>query len=136
MTFGIEEIENIVIHDDVDFEIIKYVDKFIKYDVFIQKDILHQIITYAIDSRSKTEKFEKQLEEEKHKYNTIYGTNVILTNQLKCAERVNDTLLTYNNSFIQEIQIKRDFTKKLMKYIFLFGFFTSVAGYYYVSKKL
>ena len=135
MSIGIEEIENFVIYDDVDFEIIKYVDKIMKYDDNIQKDILHQIVKHAVEYRYKKEKLEKQLEEEKQKYNTVYDTNVILVNQLKCAERANNTLSTFNQSVIQEKQEKRNFIKKVMKYGFLLGSVAGVAGYYYVSKK-
>ena len=129
MSIGIEEIENFVIYDDVDFEIIKYVDKIMKYDDNIQKDILHQIVKHAVEYRYKKEKLEKQLEEEKQKYNTVYDTNVILVNQLKCAERANNTLSTFNQSVIQEKQEKRNFIKKVMKYGFLLGSVAGVAGY-------
>lgn len=135
MSIGIEEIENFVIYDDIDFEIIKYVDKIMKYDDDIKKDILHQIVKHAVEYRYKKEKLEKQLEEEKQKYNTVYDTNVILINQLKCAEKANNTLSSFNHSVIQEKQAKRDFIKKVMKYGFLLGSITGVAGYYYVSKK-
>jgi hypothetical protein len=135
MSVGIEEIENFVIYDDIDFEIIKYVNKFLKYDEQIQKDILHQIVKHAVEYRYKKEKLEKQLEEEKQKYNTVYDTNVILVNQLKCTERANKTLTSFNQSIIQEKLAKRDFIKKVMKYGFLLGSVAGVAGYYYVSKK-
>jgi hypothetical protein len=135
MSIGIEEIENFVIYDDVDFEIIKYVDKFLNYDESTQKDILHQIVKHAVEYRYKKEKLEKLLDEEKQKYNTVYDTNVILINQLKCAERANNTLSNFNKSVIQKKQEKRDFIKKVMKYGFLLGSVASVAGYYYVSKK-
>ena len=92
MPIGIEEIENFVIYDDIDFEIIKYVDTLLNYDESNQKDILHQIVKHAVEDRYKKEKLEKQLEEEKQKYNTVYDTNVILINQLNCAERANNTL--------------------------------------------
>jgi hypothetical protein len=58
----------------------------------MQKDILHQIVKHAVEYRYKKEKLEKQLEEEKQKYNTVYDTNVILANQLKCSERAIKTL--------------------------------------------
>jgi len=135
MSIGIEEIENFVIYDDIDFEIIKYVDKFLNYDGQTQKDILHQIVKHAVEYRYKKEKLEKQLEEEKKKYNTVYDTNVILVNQLTFAERANKTLSTFNKNVIQEKQEKRDFIKKAMKYGFLLGSVAGVAGYYYVSKK-
>ena len=135
MSIGIEEIENFVIYDDIDFEIIKYVDKFLTYNGQMQKDILHQIVKHAVEYRYKKEKLEKQLEEEKQKYNTVYDTNVILVNQLKCAERANNTLSSFNKTIIQEKQERRDFIKKVMKFGFLFGSVAGVAGYYYVSKK-
>jgi hypothetical protein len=135
MSIGIEEIENFVIYDDVDFEIIKYVDKILKYDEQLQKDILHQIVKQAVEYRYKKEKLEKELEEEQHKYNTIYDTNVILINQLNCAERANNTLSFFNQSIIDEKQSKRNFIKKVMKYGFLLGSVAGVVGYYYVSKK-
>jgi hypothetical protein len=135
MSIGIEEIENIVIYDDIDFEIIKYVDKFLNYDGQMQKDILHQIVKHAVEYRYKKEKLEKQLEEEKQKYNTVYDTNVILVNQLKCSERTIKTLSNFNQSHIQEKQEKRIFIKKVMKYGFLLGSVAGFAGYYYVSKK-
>jgi hypothetical protein len=128
MSIGIEEIENFVIYDDIDFEIIKYVDKFLNYDESTQKDILHQIVKHAVEYRYKKEKLEKQLEEEKQKYNTVYDTNVILINQLKCAERANNTLS-------KEKQEKRNFIKKVIKYGFLLGSVAGGAGYYYLSKK-
>ncbi len=135
MSIGIEEIENFVIYDDIDFEIIKYVDKIMKYDDNIQKDILHQIVKHAVEYRYKKEKLEKQLEEEKQKYNTVYDTNVILVNQLKCSERTIKTLSNFNQSYIQEKQEKRNFIKKVMKFGFLLGSVAGFAGYYYVSKK-
>jgi len=135
MSIGIEEIENFVIYDDIDFEIIKYVDKFLNYDGQMQKDILHQIVKHAVEYRYKKEKLEKQLEEEKQKYNTVYDTNVILANQLKCSERAIKTLSNFNQSYIQEKQEKRIFIKKVMKYGFLLGSVAGFAGYYYVSKK-
>jgi aspartate/methionine/tyrosine aminotransferase len=135
MSIEIEEIDNFVICDDIDFEIIKYIDKIMKYDEYIQKDILHQIVKHAVEYRYKKETLEKQLEEEKQKYNTVYDTNVILINQLKCTERTNNTLYGFNQSVIQEKQKKRDFIKKVMKYGFLLGSVAGVAGYYYVSKK-
>jgi len=135
MSIGIEEIENFVIYDDIDFEIIKYVDKFLNYDGQMQKDILHQIVKHAVEYRYKKEKLEKQLEEEKQKYNTVYDTNVILVNQLKCSERAIKTLSNFNQSHIQEKQEKRIFIKKVMKYGFLLGSVAGFAGYYYVSKK-
>lgn len=135
MSIGIEEIENFVIYDDIDFEIIKYVDKFLNYDGQMQKDILHQIVKHAVEYRYKKEKLEKRLEEEKQKYNTVYDTNVILVNQLKCAERANNTLTSFNKIVIQEKQEKRIFIKKVMKYGFLLGSVAGFAGYYYVSKK-
>jgi hypothetical protein len=135
MSIGIEEIENFVIYDDIDFEIIKYVDKFLNYDGQMQKDILHQIVKHAVEYRYKKEKLEKQLEEEKQKYNTVYDTNVILVNQLKCSERAIKTLSNFNQSYIKEKQEKRIFIKKVMKYGFLLGSVAGFAGYYYVSKK-
>ena len=135
MTIGIEEIENFVIYDDIDFEIIKYVDKLLKYDESAQKDILHQIVKHAVEYRYKKEKLEKELEEEKQKYNTIYNTNICLINQLKYEEKANKTLMTFNKIDVQKKQEKRDFIKKIMKYGFLFGSVAGVAGYYYVSKK-
>ena len=135
MSIGIEEIENFVIYDEVDFEIIKYVDKIMKYDDNIKKDILHQIVKHAVEYRYKKEKLEKQLEEEKQKYNTVYDTNVILVNQLKCSERTIKTLSNFNQSYIQEKQEKRNFIKKVMKFGFLLGSVAGFAGYYYVSKK-
>ena len=135
MSIGIEEIENFVIYDDIDFEIIKYVDKIMKYDESTKKDILHQIVKHAIEYRYKKEKLEKKLEEEKKKCNKIYDTNEILINKLKCAERVNDTLSSFNEKVIQERQAKRNFIKKVMKYGFLLGSVAGAAGYYYVSKK-
>lgn len=128
MPIGIEEIENFVIYDDIDFEIIKYVDTLLNYDESNQKDILHQIVKHAVEYRYKKEKLEKQLEEEKQKYNTVYDTNVILINQLNCAERANNTLS-------KEKQEKRNFIKKIIKYGFLLGSVAGGAGYYYVSKK-
>jgi glutamate synthase domain-containing protein 1 len=106
-----------------------------KYDDDIQKDILHQIVKHTVEYRYKKEKLENLLEEEKQKYNTVYDTNVILINQLKCSERANNTLSSFNQSVIQEKQSKRDFIKKVMKYGFLLGSVAGVAGYYYVSKK-
>ena len=135
MSVGIEEIENFVIYDDIDFEIIKYVDKFMNYNESTQKDILHQIVKHAVEYRYKKEKLETLLEEEKQKYNTVYDTNVILINQLKCAEKANNMLSSFNQTFIQEKHEKRDFIKKLMKYGFMFGSIASVAGFFYVSKK-
>ena len=134
MSVAIEEIENFVICDDVDFEIIKYVDKILNYNQEIQKDILHQIVKYAVEYRYKKEKLEKELEEEQHKYNTVYDTNVILINQLNCAERANNTLSFFNQSIIDEKQSKRNFIKKVIEYGFL-GSVAGVAGYCYVSKK-
>ena len=128
MPIGIEEIENFVIYDDIDFELIKYVDTLLNYDESTQKDILHQIVKHAVEYRYKKEKLEKQLEEEKQKYNTVYDTNVILINQLNCAERANNTLS-------KEKQEKRNFIKKIIKYGFLLGSVAGGAGYYYVSKK-
>lgn len=135
MSIEIEEIDNFIICDDIDFEIIKYVDKIMKYDDDIQKDILHQIVKHTVEYRYKKEKLENLLEEEKQKYNTVYDTNVILINQLKCAERANNTLSSFNQSVIQEKQSKRNFIKKVMKYGFFLGSVAGVAGYYYVSKK-
>lgn len=135
MSIGIEEIENFVIYDDIDFEIIKYVDKFLNYEGQTQKDVLHQIVKHAVEYRYKKEKLEKQLEEEKQKYNTVYDTNIILVNQLKCAERANNTLTSFNKIVIQEKQERRDFIKKIIKYGFLLGSVAGGAGYYYVSKK-
>jgi len=135
MSVGIQEIENFVIYDDIDFEIIKYVDKIMKYDESTKKDILHQIVKHAIEYRYKKEKLEKQLEEEKKKCNKIYDTNEILINKLKYAERTNDTLSSFNHKVIKERQAKRDFIKKVMKYGFLLGSVAGAAGYYYVSKK-
>lgn len=135
MSIGIEEIENFVIYDDIDFEIIKYVDKIMNYDGQKQKDILHQIVKHAIEYRFKKENLEKQLEEEKEKCNTIYDTNRILINNLKCTERANNTLSEFNRTVIHEKQEKRNFIKKVMKYGFLLGSVAGVAGYYYVSKK-
>jgi hypothetical protein len=128
MSIGIEEIENFIIYDDIDFEIIKYVDKLLNYDESTQKDILHQIVKHAVEYRYKKEKIEKQLEEEKQKYNTVYDTNVILVNQLKCSERANNTLS-------KEKQEKRNFIKNVIKYGFLLGSVAGGAGYYYLSKK-
>jgi hypothetical protein len=136
MSVGIKEIENFVIYDDdIDFEIIKYVDNFMQSDVSMQKDILHYIIKYAVEYRYIKEKLVKQLEEEKEKYDTIYKTNVILVNQLKCSERANNTLLSFNLSFVQEKEEKRNFIKKVMKYGFLLGSVAGIAGFFYVSKK-
>jgi len=135
MSSGIEEIENFVIYDDIDFEIIKYVDKIMNYDGQAQKDILHQIVKHAIEYRYKKEKLEKQLEEEKENYNTIYDTNRILINKLKCTERANNTLSEFNRTVIHEKQEKRNFIKTAMKYGFLLGSVAGVVGYYYVSKK-
>jgi len=135
MSIGIQEIENFVIYDDIDFEIIKYVDKIMKYDESTKKDILHQIVKHAIEYRYKKEKLEKQLEEEKKKCNKIYDTNEILINKLKCAERVNNTLSSFNEKVIQERQAKRNFIKKVMKYGFLLGSVAGATGYYYLSKK-
>ena len=135
MSIGIEEIENFVIYDDIDFEIIKYVDKFMQYDISTQKDVLHQIVKHAVEYRYKKEKLVKQSEEEKEKYNTLYDTNLILMNQLKYSERANETLSSFSISFINEKQEKRDFIKKVMKYGFLFSSIAGFAGYYYVSKK-
>ena len=128
MPIGIEEIENFVIYDDIDFEIIKYVDTLLNYDESTQKDILHQIVKHAVEYRYKKEKLETLLEEEKQKYTTVYDTNVILINQLNCAERANNTLS-------KEKQEKRNFIKKIIKYGFLLGSVAGGAGYYYVSKK-
>jgi len=135
MSIGIEEIENFVIYDDIDFEIIKYVDKFLEYNKTTQKDILHQIVKHAVDYRYKKEKLEKLLEEEKEKCIAIYNTNNILINKLKCAERTNNTLSEFNRTIIQERQSKKDFIKKIMKYGFVIGSVAGFAGYYYVSKK-
>jgi len=135
MSIGIEEIENFVIYDDIDFEIIKYVDKFLNYDGQIQKDILHQIVKHVVEYRYKKEKLEEQLEEEKQKYNTVYDTNIILVNQLKCAERAVKTLSNFNQLCIKEKQEKRNFITKIMKYGFILGSVAGFAGYYYVSKK-
>lgn len=135
MSVGIEEIENFVICDDIDFEIIKYVDKIMKYNDSIQKDILHQIVKHAVEYRYKKEKLEKILEEEKEKYNTLYDTNILLIKQLQCAEKANNMLSSFNQTFIQEKQEKRDFIKKLMKCGFMLGSVASVAGFFYVSKK-
>jgi len=135
MSIGIEEIENFVIYDDIDFEVIKYIDKIMKYDGDIQKDILHQIVKHAVEYRYKKEKLETQLEEEKQKYNTLYDTNVILIKQLQCAEKANNMLSSFNQTFIQEKQEKRDFIKKAMKYGFLVGSVAGIAGFFYVSKK-
>ena len=135
MSVGIEEIENFVICDDIDFEIIKYVDKIMNYNDSTQKDILHQIVKHAVEYRYKKEKLETLFEEEKQKYNTLYDTNVILIKQLQCAEKANNMLSSFNQTFIQEKQEKRDFIKKLMKYGFMLGSVASVAGFFYVSKK-
>lgn len=135
MSVGIEEIENFVIYDDIDFEIIKYVDKFMNYNESTQKDILHQIVKHAVEYRYKKEKLEKLFEEEKQKYNTLYDTNVILIKQLQCAEKANNMLSSFNQTFIQEKQEKRDFIKKLMKYGIMLGSVASAAGFFYVSKK-
>ena len=135
MSIGIEEIENFVIYDDIDFEIIKYVDKLMNYDESTQKDVLHQVVKHAVEYRYKKEKLEKQLEEEKEKYNTIYDTNRILINKLKFTERANNTLSEFNRTVIYEKQEKRNFIKTAMKYGFLLGSVAGVAGYYYVSKK-
>ena len=135
MSVGIEEIENFVIYDDIDFEVIKYVDKFMNYNESIQKDILHQIVKHAVEYRYKKEKLETLFEEEKQKYNTLYDTNILLIKQLHCAEKANNMLSSFNQTFIQEKQEKRDFIKKLMKYGFMLGSVASVAGFFYVSKK-
>ena len=136
MSVGIEEIEKFVIYDDdIDFEIIKYVDNFMQCDISMQKDILHYIIKYAVEYRYKKEKLVKQLEEEKEKYDAIYKTNVILVNQLKCSERANNTLSSFNLSFIQEKEEKRNFIKKVIKYGFLLGSVAGISGFFYVSKK-
>lgn len=121
-------------NDDIDFEITKYVDNFMEYDTSDQKDVLHQIIKNTLEYHDRKEELESELCKEQQKYDTIYKTNVILVNQLKCTERVNKTLSNFNLSTIQEKQKKRDFIKKIMKYSFLMGF-TSIAGFYYVSKK-
>ena len=128
MSIEIEEIDNFIICDDIDFEIIKYVDTLLNYDESNQKDILHQIVKHTVEYRYKKEKLENLLEEEKQKYNTVYDTNVILINQLNCAERANNTLS-------KEKQEKRNFIKKIIKYGFLLGSVAGVVGYYYVSKK-
>lgn len=120
--------------DDIDFEITKYVDKFMEYHSSEQKDILYQIIKNTLEYRNKNEEFESELCKEQQKYDSIYKTNVILVNQLKCSERANKTLSNFNLSVIQEINKKRDFIKKIIKYGFLFGS-ASVAGFYYISKK-
>ena len=135
MSIGIEEIDNFVIYDDIDFEIIKYVDKFMNYNDSTQKDILHQIVKHAVEYRYKKEKLEKLLEEEKQKYNTVYDTNVILIKQLQCAEKANNMLSSFNQTFIQEKQEKRDFIKRVMKYGFLLGSVAGFAGFFYISKK-
>lgn len=135
MSIGIEEIDNFVIYDDIDFEIIKYVDKFLNYDGQMQKDILHQIVKHAVEYRYKKEKLETLLEEEKQKYNTVYDTNVILIKQLQCAEKANNMLSSFNQTFIQEKQEKRDFIKRVMKYGFLLGSVAGFAGFFYISKK-
>ena len=105
------------------------------YNESTQKDILHQIVKHAVEYRYKKEKLETLLEEEKQKYNTVYDTNVILIKQLQCAEKANNMLSSFNQTFIQEKQKKRDFIKKLMKYGFMLGSVASVAGFFYVSKK-
>ena len=135
MSSIIEEFENFVIHDDIDFEITKYVDNFMEYDKCIQKDILHQIVKHTIEYRDKKDKLESQLESQLEKYNTVYETNILLIKQLHCAERVNDTLSSFTLSFINKKQEKRDFIKKIMKYGFMFGSVAGVAGYYYISRK-
>ena len=121
-------------NDDIDFEITKYVDNFMEYDTSDQKDVLHQIIKNTLEYHDRKEELESELCKEQQKYDTIYKTNVILVNQLKCTERVNKTLSNFNLSTIQEKQKKRDFIKKIMKYGFLLGS-ASVAGFYYISKK-
>ena len=120
--------------DDIDFEITKYVDKFMEYHSSEQKDVLHQIIKNTIEYRDKKEDLETELCKEQQKYDTIYKTNVILVNQLKCSEKANKTLSNFNLSVIQEKDKKRDFMKKIIKYGFLLGS-ASVAGFYYISKK-
>ena len=122
-------------NDDIDFEITKYVDNFMEYDTSDQKDILHQIIKNTLEYHDKKEELESELCKEQQKYDTIYKTNVILINQLKCTERVTKTLSNFNQSHIQEKQEKRFFIKKVMKYGFLLGSVAGFAGYYYVSKK-
>ena len=120
--------------DDIDFEITKYVDKFMEYHSSEQKDVLHQIIKNTIEYRDKKEDLETELCKEQQKYDTIYKTNVILVNQLKCSEKANKTLSNFNLSVIQEKDKKRDFMKKIIKYGFLLGS-ASVVGFYYLSKK-
>ena len=120
--------------DDIDFEITKYVDKFMEYHSSEQKDVLHQIIKNTLEYRDKKEELESELCKEQEKYDTIYKTNVILVNQLNCSERANKTLTNFNLSFIQEKDKKRDFIQKIIKYGFLLGS-ASVAGFYYISKK-
>lgn len=120
--------------DDIDFEITKYVDKFMEYHSSEQKDVLHQIIKNTFEYRDKKEELESELYKQQQKYDTIYKTNVILINQLNCSERANKTLTNFNLSVIQEKDKKRDFIKKIIKYGFLLGS-ASVAGFYYISKK-
>jgi len=120
--------------DDIDFEITKYVDKFMEYNSSEQKDVLHQIIKNTFEYRDKKEELESELYKQQQKYDTIYKTNVILINQLNCSERANKTLTNFNLSVIQERDKKRDFIKKIIKYGFLLGS-ASVAGFYYISKK-
>ncbi len=138
MSIQLEEFEKLfnfsLNNDDIDFEITKYVDKFMEYHSSEQKDILHQIIKNTLEYRDKKEELESELYKEQEKYDTIYKTNVIMVNQLKCSERANKTLSNFNLSVIQEKDKKRDFMKKIIKYGFLLGS-ASVVGFYYLSKK-
>jgi len=138
MSIQLEEFEKLfnfsLNNDDIDFEITKYVDKFMEYHSSEQKDILHQIIKNTLEYRDKKEELESELCKEQEKYDTIYKTNVIMVNQLKCSERANKTLSNFNLSVIQEKDKKRDFMKKIIKYGFLLGS-ASVVGFYYLSKK-
>ena len=138
MSIQLEEFEKLfnfsLNNDDIDFEITKYADKFMEYHSSEQKDILHQIIKNTLEYRDKKEELESELCKEREKYDTIYKTNVIMVNQLKCSERANKTLSNFNLSVIQEKDKKRDFMKKIIKYGFLLGS-ASVVGFYYLSKK-
>jgi len=138
MSNGLEEFEKLcnfsLNSDDIEFEITKYVDKFMEYHSSEQKDVLHQIIKNTLEYRGKKEELESELCKEQQKYDTIYKTNVILVNQLNCSERANKTLSNFNLSVIQERDKKRDFIKKIIKYGFLLGS-ASVVGFYYMSKK-
>lgn len=139
MSNGLKEFEKLfnfsLNSDDIDFEITKYVDNYIEYyNTSEQKDVLHQIIKNTLEYRDKKEELESELCKEQQKYDTIYKTNVILVNQLKCSERANKTLSNHNEFIIQEKNKKMNFMKKIMKYGFLVGSAT-FAGFYYMSKK-